>query len=376
MRSSKRLSWIGSALALITLAACTAAPEDGDQESTAAAQTAGAKTVARGLAFPSHLIATRGGFLWTESRVRPTEPGQAFTFASRVVTLASSSSSPTTVEELATEIEDILVDGDDVFVVQAGKIEKTTLAGLAGGDARTKIYDDRAHFDPTAQPVQGMPDGVASAVVSGGRVYMLRTTGELVSVAADGRDYTLHARGEGAAFGLVVKDGIAAFTTGRMGNTMSRQVSRLDVRRPGAPIEVVAEESYAYEWRGAALVLDGDDVVYGTRTGVKRFSLASGTASAIVTGFSSVRNARFDGDTLLVLGKKGDGEGLFSVPRSAVGENAPVRQVMPLADGGILHALPDGVYVTTNGVRMADARAGTIAEYLGTILRLDRSALR
>lgn len=365
---------LAAVLAVPSLIACSAgegAPDDGAVENAEANLDARfVKTIAKDRAYPDDLVVSGDKVYWSESRqVASGDPDLDQQFAYWTGTLFSynvaRSRAPKQLNELGSPLRGAVQVGSAIYLTTASGISKTTAQDLDDGKAWSEVYSDHDHFEIDEEI------DVSGSAIDGGRAYVLRDSGDLVSVKLDGSDFQKHLQSEHYASNLVVKDGRALWVT-NSANPNERILWRanLTAQRPRA-----AEVARAREL--SRLVLDGDDVLYGvpsgfgqTNTGgVYRVKAASGSPELVVPGLDTVYGIAPDEGRLFVGAKRGTVEAVYAVGRTTLGANAQIKKVHDVK-------VARDIVVTSDAVFVASSARGGQNGYAGSVLRFEKSAIR
>lgn len=367
MRTLGLLAVLAS-VSLVTFAGCAADEPSTDGAAGASADlSAGTgKVLAKDLPYPSDLTLADGKLYWTQSvQVASGDPELDQEFAYWTGSIWSfnvtHSTNPKKLAEPASLVKKMTTIGNTIWITQPGFVSKTTAADLDAKKEWKSVYQDVDHFEINEE------EEVASSAIANGRVYVLRTTGEIVSVKTDGSDFKSHLKSKSYASNLFVSGDYALWVTASDNQPYERAVfqANLGAAHPTAKQIALVHES------ATAFVQDGDYVYFGTQSkpnetggAIMKLKLGSSTApEAVVKGLSSTSSVVLDGDQLLFTGKKGTVEGLFSVPKSNMG--AEPKSVYKLKGASDILATPDSIYLTSTALDATN-------HYDGKVVRIAR----
>jgi hypothetical protein len=361
---------LAAVLAVPAFVACSAGEGEDATIEEANLDARHVKTLAKDRPYPGDMIVAGSKVYWSESRqVASGDPDLDQQFAYWTGTLYSydvgRSRTPKELNQLGSPLRGAVQVGSAIYLTTASGVAKTTAEDLDLGKAWKEIYSDHNHFEVDEEI------DVAASSIDGGRAYVLRDSGDVVSVKLDGSDFQKHLVSEQYASNLVVKDGRALWVT-NSANPNERVLWRanLTAQRPRA-----TEVARAREF--SRLVLDGDDVLYGVRSGfgqtntgaVYRVKAAAGAPEVIVPGLDEVYGITPDTDRLFLGVKRGTVEAVYTVGRASLGANAQLKKVHDVKVARDIVVTNDAVFVASSAL---DGRN----RYAGSVLRFEKSAIR
>jgi hypothetical protein len=349
----------------MTLAGCAA--DGASSEAPAGAEedlSAGAgKVLAKDLPYPGDLTLADGKLYWTQSvQVASGDPELDQEFAYWTGSIWSfnvtHSTNPKKLAEPPSLVKKMTTIGNTIWITQPGFVSKTTAADLDAKKEWKSVYQDVDHFQIDEQ------EEVASSAIANGRVYVLRTTGEIVSVKTDGSDFKSHLKSSSYASNLFVSGDYALWVTASENQPYERAVFQANITaaHPTAKQIAVIHES------ATPFVQDGDSVYFGTQSkpneaggAILKMKLGSNAApEAVVKGLSSTSAVVFDGDQVLFTGKLGTVEGLFSVPKSNM--SATPKAVYKIKAAADILPTPDAIYLTSTALDATNHYDGKVVQ--------------
>lgn len=330
------------------------------------------KVLAKDRRYPGDLVFADGKIYWSEaSQVASGDPELDQQFAYWTGSIysfnVSRSQSPKKLADIPSPVRKVTTVGDDIYITQAGFVSKTNAAGLDNHTEWKAIYQDVDHFEINEE------DEVASSAVDGGRVYVLRTTGEVVSVKTDGTGFKSHVKSGSYASNLFVSGGTALWVTAS-DQPYERAIYKASVSAANAQ----AKEVMKVRNDISGFVQDGNDVYFGTQAkpgqagsgAIMKLSLTgNGAPQTVVSGLESVSTIALDGDKLLFTGRKGTIEGLFSVVKADLGPAAKTKTIYKLKAASDILPTADAIFLTSTALDRSN-------RYSGSVVRLEKAGIR
>jgi hypothetical protein len=277
----------------------------------------------------------------------------------------SRSQNPKQVAQLGSPVRALKVEGGDAFMTTAGAVNRIHLADLGTPDAWKAVYQDYEHFE-----IQEDVD-ISTSAIDGGRLYVLRTSGELVSTKLDGSDFKKHVSKGSYGGNLAVSNGTAFWTTGS-DQPYERALYKANV---GAAQAEATEVARVKDISGMVSTADGALYAVAAKNNepgsgaIMRIKSSGGAPEVAVPGIDSASSIVIDGDAVLFTAKIGSAEGLFRIAQSELGANAQPKKLYSLTRAAAILPTADAVFLTSTGV---DGRN----HYDGSVIRLDRAGLR
>ena len=365
MRTLGLLAVLAS-VSLVTLAGCAdSEPASNGGESTAADLSgSSAKVLAKDLPYPGDLTFANGKLYWSQAvQVASGDPELDQQFAYWTGSMWSfnvtHSSNAKKLAELPSPVKKITTAGDTIWITQAGFVSKTTAEDLDAKREWKTVYQDVSHFDIDEE------EEIASSAIANGRVYVLRTTGEIVSVKTDGSDFQKHVKSSAYASNLFVSGDYGLWVTASDDQPYERAVFQANLSSASPRPKRIA----TIHDSATAFVQDGDTVYFGTQSkpnepaggAIMKMKLGSNAApEPVVQGLAHTRAVALDGDQLLFTGKKGAVEGLFSVPRSNLG--AEPKSVYKLKAAADILSTTNAIYLTSTALDATNHYDGKVVE--------------